>query len=201
MPTFRSACPVGTPLPWLARVLRPREARPPWPAMIQSVIALTGPITLAVATGDYGTGVLVSIGAIAAVLCDTSDAYHLRVLNIAVPQFVSAIGWLLGASVEGRGWTMVAAMVAIAFVSGFISSIGAVSSLTGMLFLLMAAIGAGTPRADPGGGPRSCCWPGRGAVASPNAPRWPPSTPPLPTPWTRPVPIAGLRLWRASPVR
>ncbi|MFJ7270457.1 FUSC family protein [Streptomyces sp. NPDC099050] len=140
----------ASPPSWLVRAVRPRPAQaPPWPAMIRSVIALTAPVAVAVATGNYGVWVMISVGAIAAVLSDTADAYHLRFLNIAVPQFASAVGWLVGASVQGHGWVVVAVMVGVAFVSGFVSSIGPVSSLTGLLFLLMAVIGAGMPVPGP----------------------------------------------------
>lgn len=150
MSRIRSVATAASPPSWLVRAVRPRPAQaPPWPAMIRSVIALTAPVAVAVATGNYGVWVMISVGAIAAVLSDTADAYHLRFLNIAVPQFASAVGWLLGASVQGHGWVMVAVMVAAAFLSGFVSSIGPVSSLTGMLFLLMAVIGAGMPVPGP----------------------------------------------------
>ncbi|MFD5144609.1 FUSC family protein [Streptomyces sp. NPDC058401] len=113
--------------------------------MARSVVALTVPAALAVVTGHYDWWVLLSIGAIGAVLCDTYDAYHLRFLNIAVPQVASAVGWVLGALVVGRGWVVVATMAAVALGSGVVSAIGPVSSLAGMLFLLMAVIGADTP--------------------------------------------------------
>ncbi|WP_231905635.1 FUSC family protein [Streptomyces davaonensis] len=69
----------------------------------------------------------------------------MRILNIAVPQLFGAIGIALGSLVFGHGWVAVAVVTVVALVSGMISTIGAVASVSGLLLLLNAVVGAGLP--------------------------------------------------------
>jgi uncharacterized membrane protein YccC len=85
------------------------------------------------------------MGALSGVIGDTADAYRLRILNIAVPQLFGAVGVTIGSLVFGHGWVAVAAVTGVALVSGMISSIGAVASVSGLLLLLNCSIGAGLP--------------------------------------------------------
>ncbi|MET8629208.1 FUSC family protein [Kitasatospora sp. NPDC004669] len=134
---------------WLTEGLRPRDAPIPWAAVARASVALAAPLAVGTAAGQPGYGALVSIGALSGVIGDTADAYRMRVFNIAVPQLVGALGVLLGTQVYGSGWTAVAALTVVALVSGMISSIGAVASLSGLLLLLDAVIGAGLPLPSP----------------------------------------------------
>lgn len=85
------------------------------------------------------------MGALSGVIGDTADAYRMRILNIAVPQLFGAVGITLGSLVYGHGWTAVAAVTCVALVSGMISTIGAVASVSGLLLLLNSVVGAGLP--------------------------------------------------------
>ncbi|MFJ9694308.1 FUSC family protein [Kitasatospora sp. NPDC101183] len=134
---------------WLTAGLRPRAAPIPWAAVARASVALSVPLAVGTATGRPGYGALVSMGALSAVIGDTADAYRMRVFNIAVPQLVGAGGLLLGTLVHGSGWTAVAALTGVALVSGMISSIGAVASVSGLLLLLNAVVGAGLPMPPP----------------------------------------------------
>ena len=97
------------------------------------------------------------MGALSGVIGDTADAYRMRVLNIAVPQLFGAVGVTLGTLVYGEGWLAVGVLTLVALVSGMISSIGTVASVSGLLLLLNAVIGAGlADAASPGGRPRCC---------------------------------------------
>ncbi|MQS15654.1 FUSC family protein [Streptomyces kaniharaensis] len=134
---------------WLTESLRPQAAPVPWAAVARASVALSAPLAVGTATGRTGYGALVSMGALSGVIGDTADAYRMRVFNIAVPQLVGALGVLLGAVVYGEGWTAVAVLTLIALVSGMISSIGAVASVSGLLLLLNAVVGAGLPLPSP----------------------------------------------------
>ncbi|MFJ6385810.1 FUSC family protein [Kitasatospora sp. NPDC092039] len=129
--------------PWLTESLRPRAAPIPWAAVARASVALAAPLAVGTATGRPGYGALVSMGALSGVIGDTADAYRMRVFNIAVPQLFGALGLLLGTLVFGTGWTAVATVTVVALVSGMISSIGAVASVSGLLLLLNAVVGAG----------------------------------------------------------
>ncbi|MEU9077880.1 FUSC family protein [Kitasatospora sp. NPDC004745] len=134
---------------WLTEGLRPAPAPVPWAAAARASVALAAPLAVGTATGRTGYGALVSMGALSGVIGDTADAYRMRVFNIAVPQLFGALGVLLGTLVYGSGWTAVAVLTAVALVSGMISSIGAVASVSGLLLLLNAVVGAGLPLPPP----------------------------------------------------
>ncbi|WP_030058062.1 MULTISPECIES: FUSC family protein [Streptomyces] len=134
---------------WLTESLRPRAAPIPWAGVARASVALAAPLAVGTATGRPAYGALVSMGALSAVIGDTADAYRMRVFNIAVPQLFGALGVLLGAQVHGSGWTAVAMLTLVALVSGMISSIGAVASVSGLLLLLNAVVGAGLPLPSP----------------------------------------------------
>ncbi|MGW7446444.1 FUSC family protein [Kitasatospora sp. NPDC054795] len=141
--------PALTAPPWLTEGLRPRAAPVPWAAVARASVALSAPLAVGTATGRPAYGALVSMGALSGVIGDTADAYRMRIYNIAVPQLFGALGMLLGTLVFGAGWTAVATVTVVALVSGMISSIGAVASVSGLLLLLNAVVGAGLPLPSP----------------------------------------------------
>ncbi|PKT69513.1 hypothetical protein CW362_29345 [Streptomyces populi] len=138
--------PIGlTPPDWLVRNLRPQRAPVNRAAAARAAVALSLPLAVGLARGQPAYGALASMGALFAVISDTADAYRMRILNIAVPQLFGAIGIMIGAAVFGHGWTAVVTVTVVALVSGMISSIGAVASVTGLLLLINCVIGAGLP--------------------------------------------------------
>ncbi|MFF7443408.1 FUSC family protein [Streptomyces sp. NPDC008122] len=139
----------GTPPAWLTAGLKPAPAPIPWAAVARAAIALSVPLAVGLATGRPAYGALVSMGALSGVIGDTADAYRMRVFNIAVPQAFGALGVTLGTLVYGEGWAAVAVLTVVALVSGMISSIGAVASVSGLLLLLNAVVGAGLPMPAP----------------------------------------------------
>ncbi|MGW4705182.1 FUSC family protein [Streptomyces sp. NPDC004285] len=146
----RPAGPVRiTPPAWLTAGLRPAPTPIPWAAVVRASVALSVPLAVGLAADRPAYGALVSMGALSGVIGDTADAYRMRVYNIAVPQLFGAIGVTLGTLVFGQGWIAVAALTLVALVSGMISSIGAVASVSGLLLLLNAVVGAGLPMPDP----------------------------------------------------
>src|SRR5213592_330476 len=132
-----------TPPDWLVRTLRPHPAPIPWAAVARAALALSLPLAIGLAAGQPAYGALASMGALSGVIGDTADAYRMRILNIAVPQLFGAAGVTLGSLVYGHGWTAVVAVTCVALVSGMISTIGAVASVSGLLLLLNSVVGAG----------------------------------------------------------
>ncbi|MFD0269177.1 FUSC family protein [Streptomyces sp. NPDC127106] len=134
---------------WLLSGLRPDSAPVPWAAVVRAGIALSVPLAVGFALDEPEYGALVSMGALSGVIGDTADAYRMRILNIAVPQLFGAVGVALGTLVFGRGWLAVGVLTLIALASGMISSIGTVASVSGLLLLLNAVVGAGLPLPQP----------------------------------------------------
>ncbi|KQX49578.1 MULTISPECIES: FUSC family protein [unclassified Streptomyces] len=134
---------------WLTAGLRPAPSPIPWAAVLRASVALSVPLAVGLAAGQPAYGALVSMGALSGVIGDTADAYRMRIFNIAVPQLFGAVGVTLGTLVFGHGWLAVGALTLVALVSGMISSIGAVASVSGLLLLLNAVVGAGLPMPDP----------------------------------------------------
>ncbi|WP_432172899.1 FUSC family protein [Streptomyces sp. Tue6028] len=142
--------PIGlTPPDWLVRNLRPQKASVNRAAAARASVAISLPLAVGIATGRPDYGALASMGALSGVIGDTADAYRMRILNIAVPQLFGAVGVTVGALVFGHGWTAVVAVTAVALISGMISTIGAVASVSGLLLLLNCVIGAGLPLPGP----------------------------------------------------
>ncbi|MEU8460759.1 FUSC family protein [Streptomyces sp. NPDC029003] len=134
---------------WLLAGLRPHHAPVPWAAAARAGIALATPLAVGFALDEPEYGALVSMGALSGVIGDTADAYRMRILNIAVPQLFGAVGVAIGTLVFGQGWLAVGVLTLIALVSGMISSIGTVASVSGLLLLLNAVVGAGLPMPRP----------------------------------------------------
>ncbi|MEU9298932.1 FUSC family protein [Streptomyces sp. NPDC048269] len=134
---------------WLLGGLRPSTAPIPWAAAARAAVAMSVPLAVGFALDEPEYGALVSMGALSGVIGDTADAYRMRVLNIAVPQLFGAVGVSLGTLVFGHGWLAVGVLTLVALVSGMISSIGTVASVSGLLLLLNAVIGAGLPLPQP----------------------------------------------------
>ncbi|MFD5696769.1 FUSC family protein [Streptomyces lasiicapitis] len=140
----RALSPLAPP-DWLVRSLKPQPAPVPWAAVARAAIAMSLPLAIGMAAGEPAYGALASMGALSGVIGDTADAYRMRILNIAVPQLFGALGVTLGALVFGHGWAAVGAVTLVALVSGMMSTIGAVASVSGLLLLLNCVIGAGLP--------------------------------------------------------
>ncbi|MEO3972673.1 FUSC family protein [Streptomyces sp. CAU 1734] len=138
-----------SPPEWLLSTLRPQSAPVPWAGVIRAGVALSVPLAVGLAAGRPTDGALVSMGALSGVIGDTADSYRMRIFNIAVPQFFGAIGVTLGTLVYGEGWLAVVVLTLVALVSGMISSIGSVASVSGLLLLLNAVVGAGLEMPDP----------------------------------------------------
>ncbi|MEU6817740.1 FUSC family protein [Streptomyces sp. NPDC046860] len=138
-----------TPPDWLVRNLRPQPAPVNWAAVARASIAMSLPLAIGLAAGRPELGALASMGALNGVIGDTADAYRMRVITIGIPQLTGAAGVILGQLVFGQGWYAVAVVTGVALVSGMISTIGAVASVSGLLLLLNCVVGAGLPLPHP----------------------------------------------------
>ncbi|WP_328911154.1 FUSC family protein [Streptomyces sp. NBC_00234] len=139
----------AAPPPWLLSGLLPQSAPIPWAAVARASVALAAPLAVGFAVDRPTYGALVSMGALSGVIGDTADAYRMRILNIAVPQLFGALGMMLGTLVFDTGWAAVAVLTVVALVSGMMSTIGAVASVSGLLLLLNSVVGAGLPMPNP----------------------------------------------------
>ncbi|MEU6577933.1 FUSC family protein [Streptomyces sp. NPDC046805] len=139
-----------TPPDWLVRNLRPHPAPPVnWAAVARAVVALALPLAVGLGTGHLVYGALACLGALNGVIADTADAYRMRIIHIVIPQLVGAVGIVLGTLAYGRGWYAVGIVIVVALLSGMISTIGAVASVSGLLLLIYCIIGAGLPLPEP----------------------------------------------------
>lgn len=142
--------PIGlTPPDWLVRNLKPQQAPVNRAAAARAAVGMALPLALGLAAGRPAYGALAAMGALSGVIGDTADAYRMRIINIAVPQLFGAVGVTLGTLAYGHGWYAVAAVTAVALLSGMISTIGAVASVSGLLLLLNCVVGAGLPLPSP----------------------------------------------------
>ncbi|MCX4665661.1 FUSC family protein [Streptomyces sp. NBC_01381] len=150
MPRPESPGPAGplstlAPPGWLVRTLKPQSAPVPWAAVARASVAMALPLVIGLAAGKPAYGALASMGALSGVIGDTADAYRMRIYNIAVPQLFGALGVTVGSLVFGHGWVAVGVVTLVALVSGMMSTIGAVASVSGLLLLLNSVVGAGLP--------------------------------------------------------
>ncbi|GAA3200302.1 FUSC family protein [Actinocorallia longicatena] len=128
---------------WLVRAVTPVRAPVPWPAVFRAGISIAAMTAIGLASGNAVAGMIAATGALSGALQNTLRPYRLRLLGIAIPMLVGAVGLIVGEAAYDRGWWTVGVLVGVALVSGLISSIGAVSSGSGLMLLLMAVIGTG----------------------------------------------------------
>ncbi len=137
---------------WWARAVRP--ARPPVPRtlMIRAAVGMAVPLFAGLAGGRLDLGVFAGLGAMHATMNDRVEPGRLRLVRIASAVGTSALGMLIGGSLQhfGLGVLPVAlVMTAVAFASGAVSATGPRGSAAGMLLLVSASLGAGMPLARP----------------------------------------------------
>jgi hypothetical protein len=129
---------------WLAEVVRPRPAAPPWPEMTRAVLAICVPLSAALALGKGTLGVLPAMGGLLSTMADAGGPYLSRVKRVgSAAVFGSAPGLVIGSVIHGHGWLALVALVVVAGVSGLLSSVGDIGSVTGLQLLVYTALGAG----------------------------------------------------------
>ena len=129
---------------WLAEVVRPRPAPVPWPEMIRAVIAICVPLSASLALGKGTLGVLPAMGGLLGTMADTGGPYLSRVKRVCCAAvFGGAAGLAIGSAVHGHGWLAVVALVVVAGVSGVLSAVGDIGSVTGLQLLVYTSLGTG----------------------------------------------------------
>jgi len=129
---------------WLAEVMRPKKASPPWGTMVRAVLAVWLPLAVGFATGRRELGLLPALGGLLSVTIDTGGVYWARVELIGTAAILGgAPGLLIGTLIHGRGWVAVLAVVLIAGVSAILTRLGALGSVTGLQLFIYSAIGLG----------------------------------------------------------
>ncbi|MEU2225716.1 FUSC family protein [Streptomyces sp. NPDC018347] len=146
-PVNRPAVPL-----WLAHAFRAQRGPVPWSAVCRGALA-AGPALLAgMLAGRTALGVLAAIGAMLAGMNDRPGSRRASVRRLGVPALAGAVGLLAG-TYAGQGLTAVPltlALTGLGLVAGGVSAVGPVASAAGTQLLVAAAIGAGTPAAEPG---------------------------------------------------
>jgi uncharacterized membrane protein YccC len=129
---------------WLAELVRPKPAPPPWPDMIRSALAICVPLGVAFAVGKTTIGLLPAVGGLLGSLTDRGGSYLNRVKRIStVGVFGGAVGLTIGSAIHGRGWIAVVALVVVAGVSAALSTIGDIGSQVGLQLLVYTSLGIG----------------------------------------------------------
>lgn len=129
---------------WLAEVVRPRPARPPWPDMIRAALAICLPLSVAFAVGQAKLGVLPAMGGLLGTMVDVGGSYLNRVRRVSYAAlFGGAVGLAVGSVIHGHGWIAVTALVVVAGVSGVLGTLGDIGSATGMQLLVYTVLGTG----------------------------------------------------------
>ena len=129
---------------WLAEVMRPKKAAPPWGTMARAVLALWVPMAVAFATGRRDLALLPAMGGLLSVTIDNGGPYWQRVERISTAAvFGGAPGLLIGTLINGRGWIAVGAVVFVAGVSSILARLGGVGSVTGLQLFVYSTLGLG----------------------------------------------------------
>ena len=129
---------------WLAEVVRPRRAPVPWPAMIRAALAICVPLSVSLALGRGSLGVLPATGGLLGTMADTGGPYLSRVKRVcSAAVFGGAAGLAIGSVTHGHGWLAVVALIVVAGVSGVLSAIGDIGSVTGLQLLVYTSLGTG----------------------------------------------------------
>jgi uncharacterized membrane protein YccC len=129
---------------WLAELVRPKPAPPPWGDMIRATLAICVPLGVAFAVGKTTIGLLPAVGGLLGSLTDRGGSYLNRVKRIStVGVFGGAVGLAVGSAIHGRGWIAVVALVVVAGVSAALSTTGDIGSQVGLQLLVYTSLGIG----------------------------------------------------------
>lgn len=132
---------------WLAHPFRWQRLPVPWAAVARGALCAGPLLGAGIATGHPAPGVLAALGSMLAGVNDRPGTRRTGVVHIGLPALASALGMLIGASLQaaGAGWWIVPALLTVGFVSGAGSVAGPVRSNAGMQMLATTILGAGMP--------------------------------------------------------
>jgi len=102
------------------------------------------PLSVSLALGKGTLGVLPAMGGLLGTMADTGGPYLSRVKRVcSAAVFGGAAGLAIGSAVHGHGWLAVVALVVVAGVSGVLSAVGDIGSVTGLQLLVYTSLGTG----------------------------------------------------------
>ncbi|MER5348741.1 FUSC family protein [Kitasatospora sp. NPDC002551] len=138
--------------PWWARAARPARPVPPVAPMVRAALAMAVALAAGVLVHRVDLGVFAGLGAMHATMNDRVEPVRLRARRIATAVSASALGMLLGTTLQhlqAGALALGAALTVTAFVSGALSATGPRGSAAGLLLLVSAALGSGMPLPHP----------------------------------------------------
>ncbi|MFD0025595.1 FUSC family protein [Streptomyces sp. NPDC058382] len=136
---------------WLTHVTRLRRAPVPRTAMVRGALGAGPLLGAGIAAGHPGPGVLAALGAMLAGVNDRPGTRRKGLVHIGLPAVAGALGLLVGALVaDGTDrWAAVPVLFLVGWVSGTLSTRGAVWSAAALQMLVTTTIGMGMPLAGP----------------------------------------------------
>ncbi|MEV7355721.1 FUSC family protein [Kitasatospora sp. NPDC091276] len=137
---------------WWARAARPSRPPVPLALMARAAVGMAVPLAAGLLAHRLDLGVFAGLGAMHATMNDRAEPSGLRVPRIVSAVLASALGMLIGTSLQHAHVSAVvlgAALTFTAFASGALSATGPRGSAAGMLLLVSAALGSGMPLPDP----------------------------------------------------
>lgn len=146
MPSDRSP---WRPSAWLSALLTAQHT--PWPAgrSVRGAIVMAGPLLVGLAIGRVDDALWVSLAGLLLTIGEKQPAYRARFVRIAATAPPTALAFCLGCLASLPSGVIVAAMAAVAFVSGVLSGYSATLSAATMWVMLIGALALGTPGVQP----------------------------------------------------
>jgi len=128
---------------WVRQLLRPRPAPIPWGRVVRTGLAVVGPVSLGMAGGNLGPGLIGSMGALAASITDRGGPYRQRAIRVGTVVASGATGFVLGSLAFGHVWWTVGLVVGAALVSGLVSVLGNTASVASLQFVIYTVVASG----------------------------------------------------------
>jgi uncharacterized membrane protein YccC len=126
---------------WLAEVMVPKKAAPPWGTMARAVVAIWAPLAVGFIAGHREIGLLPAMGGLLSIMIDNGGTLRARVRRVGTAAiFGGALGVAIGSLIYGRGWVAVIAIVIVAGVSSLMARLGGIGSVTGLQLMVYTAI-------------------------------------------------------------
>ncbi|WP_176439977.1 FUSC family protein [Haloechinothrix alba] len=139
MPTPRDP---AAPL-WLVQLLRGSSVPVPWGRALRAVLALAVPLAVAFPAERPEYGVLVSVGALPAVLADRGGSYRQRAFRLGSSSLAATFGFAVGLLTKDAPLVSAGVVVLVAMLSVLVSSVGDTVSIAGLMMLVFTVLGAG----------------------------------------------------------
>ncbi|MFJ7206643.1 FUSC family protein [Streptomyces sp. NPDC098789] len=134
---------------WLHAVTRVKPVPVDRALVIRGAIGMAVPLVVGQLVGQPLIGAAAGLGAYGAAVDDSSAPVRTRALALVLPQLGGAIGLALGRAAGGSAWLEVLAVALVAACSGLLSTIGRITSMTTLVWLLATVMGLGLPTTTP----------------------------------------------------